>query len=70
MVQDQPVDHPEPGKTEIGHSCCRVALLADQTHSDVGLLDHAHVVAAVADCQDYGFHVLFYEFDDQGFFFG
>ena len=51
MVQHYPVQEAELTKTEVAHTRCRVALLTYDANTNVGLLDHAHVIAPVADGQ-------------------
>lgn len=51
MHKEQPPEKPEPGEVEVTGEGCLVALFADDPHADVCLLDHAHIVAPIADGQ-------------------
>lgn len=53
------------GRTR-GH-CGRTYLDSRYTYADMGGLDHAHVIRAVANCQKDRLLILLDEFDDKSF---
>lgn len=70
VVQNQPVQHSETANAEVADCSCRFAFLANDPHPDVSLLNHAHIVAPIADRQHHSFQVLLDKADDFCLFFG
>lgn len=64
--QQQPLQEPELSQRIVGRQRRLVTLLPGNAHPNVRLLDHRHVVGAVADGQRHGFLVLFDQLHHHG----
>lgn len=58
VVEHQPIQEFKFPEAEVTDRCSRVALFANDSDPDVGLFDHAHIVASVPNRQNYCLHVL------------
>lgn len=68
-MQDQSVQEFELAEAKITHSCCCVSLLAQDSNSDVGLLDHSDIIAAITNCQNCKFHLILDKLDNSSLLF-
>jgi len=62
-------EHEFPQKSElanciVGVTSCLVAFLSKNTYSDVGPLDHVHIVGSVPYCKGYCFRLVFLDHAD------
>ena len=64
MMEDQTVEEFELAEAKIAHSCCRVSLFAQDSDSNVGLLNHSHIIASIAYSQHCKFHLILDKLDD------
>jgi len=69
-MEKQSVQEFEFPKAEVTDSSSRVAFFADDSHSDVGLFDHADIVSSISNCQHCRAHICPDKLDNFSFFFG